>query len=258
VADIPDITIPELMLVDSPGEAPVKATLHRMVDVLKSGKKPPERPVADVTGAFDRGFKGAELNLGDEDPQLWRKNPVTVGTKRGPYKPKGAGGSGRPAGAEDLQGLFATGIILILAFAVGEWATPTADEATAIAHPLSNILARRIDLAAKLGKDASDTIALAVACLSYLARVGPIAAERVRENVDKRRRRERVVREPSNGPTDGGGEGSVDAWEADRQGPDGGQTYRPFDALAKAQRNGLGVLDRDLGGAQGRTPPVGY
>jgi len=256
VDDIPTIDIPDLVIVDAPGQAPVRATIGRMVDVLKKGKPSPERPTVDVSAAFDRGFKGADLVL-DEPTPIFPKNPVPSGSKKASstYRPKGA--STRPPGAEDLQGLFATGLILVLVFAVGDWASPTADEAMAISAPLSNIIARRIDLAAKLGKDASDTIALAVAILSYLARVGPIGAERVSERLEQRRRREGVLREPTKRPNDGGGEGSVAFGDADGAGSAGSAAYNPFNAIASAQRNGLSQLDRDFGYAERGNTPVG-
>lgn len=257
--DIPTIDIPELSFVDppnAPGTEPVNKTLHRMADVLR-GKDapPPERPKVDISSAFDRGANHADLSL-DVEPVHSARNPTGRGQKA---SNKGATyrSAGRPPGSEDLQGLFATGLILLLVFAVGDWATPTADEATAISAPLANIVARRIDLAAKLGKDASDTIALAVAILSYLARVGPVAAERVRENLDNRRRRERVV--APNRPEYSAGESGVASWQDDGQSVSAsiGETYNPFDAIAKASRNGRGVLDRDLGPAQGSDFAVG-
>jgi hypothetical protein len=254
--DIPTIDIPDLVIVDAPGQAPVRATIGRMVDVLKKGKPAPERPTVDVSAAFDRGFKGADLVL-DEPTPIFPKNPVPSGSKKASttYRPKG--GSTRPPGAEDLQGLFATGLILLLVFAVGEWASPTADEAMAISGPLSNIIARRIDLAARLGKDASDTIALAVAVLSYLARVGPIGAERVSERLEQRRRREGVLREPTKRPDDGGGAGGMAFGQPVRESTAISATYNPFDAITSAQRNGLNQLDRDFGYAERPDNPVG-
>ena len=254
MAEIPTIDIPDLQFVDvPPGRAPAGETIKRMVDILKTGTEPPaSKP--DIGAAFSRG---ANLSFEGEPTPIFPKNPVPSGTPRKGAKPPYRT-TGRPPGAEDLQGLCATGLILIFAFAIGDWAAPTVDEAQAISAPLANILARRIDLAAKLGRDASDTIALAVALLAYTARVGPIAAERIREGVDNRRRRERVVREPSTyRPDDGGGEGSM-AVGVDAGASSGfGAAYHPFDALAKARNNGLDVLDRDLGGASRTDPSVG-
>jgi len=260
VAEIPTIDIPELYSVEAPavpkGVEPVKRTIRRMADVLTgTDRNPPERPTVDVMAAFDRGSKGATLDLGDEAAPIWPKNPVPSGSSRKgtTYQPKQRTG-GRPPGAEDLQGLFATGIILLIAFSLGEDFQMTEEEALAVSGPLANIVARRIDLAAKLGKDASDTIALAVALLSYLARVGPVAAGRVRENVQQRQRR--TVSPPPR-PLDSRGEDSVAAGEVYGTNPADGPAYRPFDALAKASRNGLEQLDRDFGYAPNSGPAVG-
>lgn len=236
--DIPDLD-------EAPGTAPVPGTIRRMADVLV-GKVAPK---PDISAAFDRGAGVANLVL--EDAPIWPKNPVPP--SGGPGRKKTTSGvRQRPAGAEDLEGLFATGFILLTVFVIGEWASPTAEESTAIARPLANILARRIDLAARLGRDASDTIALAIALLSYLARVGPIAAERVREQVAARGKRERVVREPrpSGGHPDGGGTGGVAVGEDNGQSAYDGTALDPFHAIAQARNVGLGVLDRDLGGNQ--------
>jgi hypothetical protein len=245
--DIPTIDIPDL---SGDGTAPVRETVGRMAETIVTGKPSPAK--VDVAAAFDKG-RTARLVLEDAPP-VFPKNPVPSGTRRSPRSTP----TSRPAGAADLQGLFATGLILILVFAVGDWATPTEDEAVAIAAPLANIVARRIDLAATLGKDASDTVALAIAILSYMARVGPVAAERVRGNLESRRRRERVdsVGAPPR-PLDDRGEGSVAAWADDGANAGAGTGYDPFDALAQAQRNGLGVLGRDLSGRQGPHPAVG-
>jgi hypothetical protein len=254
VADIPEIDIPDLQLVDPPGTAPAGATLRRMVDVIKGKSAPPPPTEPDVSAAFGRG---AQLVFEGEPAQpIFPKNPVPSGSRKA--KPAPYRTTSRPPGAEDLQGLFATGLILLLVFAVGEWATPTAEEASAIAAPMANILARRIDLAAKLGRDASDTIALTVAILAYLARVGPIAAERVREGIDNRRRRERVVRGDGAPirPDDSEGTGGMAAGYPNEPSANGGPAYRPFDALAQARSNGLGILDRDLGPASNTGSPV--
>lgn len=232
----------------------VKETARAMAETLVTGKTPPRRSIAD---AFDSGAKGPTLVFTDSEPkELWRKNPVPSGKSR--TKPT-ATRSTRPAGAEDLQGLFATGLILLLVFGVGEWATPTADEASAIAAPLANIVARRIDLATKLGKDANDTIALAVALMSYAARVGPLAVERFREEMDERRRRaasERVDRAGTTRPADSGGAGGVASGEANGSNPLRGAYHDPVDAIAKARSNGRSVLERDLGPTQGQGTPV--
>jgi hypothetical protein len=252
VADAPDIPTIEIPDLSGDGKAPVRDTFERMAETFVTGKPAPEKPKPDVTSAFD---KGRDAKLVFQDAPVYPKNPVPTGTRRSPK----ATPASRPAGAADLQGLFATGLILVLVFAVGDWATPTAEEADAIAQPLANIVARRIDLATKLGKDASDTIALAIAIMSYGARVGPVAAERIRENIDARRRRERVdsVGAPPR-PLHDRGEGGVAVGSADGANTAPGASYDPFNALAQAQRNGLGVLERDLTGGDGLNPALGF
>jgi hypothetical protein len=166
---------PPFVLVDAPQEQP-RTTLRRMADVLRG--RHPEDPEPTVGDAFD----GHATLAFDDTPPVWPRNPVPTGEpsrRQGTRAPRG-----RPAGAEDLTPLFATGLVLLTTFTVGEWASPTVDEANAIAVPLSNIMARRIDIAAKLGKDASDTIALAVALMAYSYRVVPLATERVRSSLD--------------------------------------------------------------------------
>jgi hypothetical protein len=247
-----DFEIPTLDL--PPAEEPepsVREVIHRMTDVLTTGR-PPERAEVDLGAMFDRG--AANLVLEDVPPQLNIKNPVATGSKS-----RKGGGRQRPAGAEDLQGLFATGLILLIAFTVGDWAQPTVEEATAIAAPLGNILARRIDLAAKLGRDASDTVALAIALMTYLSRVGPVAAERVRERYVARSRRERVVRDqrPPDRHPDDSGQGSVASGPSNGAGAFDGSPFDPFHAIAQTRDAGLGILDRDLGGDPDRSPTVG-
>jgi hypothetical protein len=226
-------------------------------DIPVVNEDAPVRREPSVTEAFDR----ANLVFTDSPPP-YPKNPVpSGGKKRGrPVATAAQTFSGRPAGASDLEGLFATGIILLLAFGVGDWASPTAEEATAVAAPLANIVARRIDLATKLGKDASDVIALAIAILSYLSRVGPIAAERVREGMYERRQRaarNRVDRAGlSERPDIGTEQGGMASGQPDAEGAYDGSPFDPINALAKARRNGREVLDRDLGNVAGPDPAV--
>jgi hypothetical protein len=243
---------PELTLVDAPQE-PVRSTLHRMVDVLR-GRQP--EPVS-VGGAFD----GATLTFDqpiDEGQPLWPRNPVPAGEPTRRPGPTRRGG--RPPGSEDLTPLFATGLVLLTTFALGEWAAPTADEASAIAVPFSNILARRIDIAAKLGRDASDTIALAVAIMAYSYRVVPLANERVRSSLE-RRNAERVSRAgPGRDDTaefalstspDGMATGTGNG-----QGPQGYPAYSPLDAIAKARNAGLNLFAGSPNGASDGRPSV--
>jgi hypothetical protein len=225
---------PPLALVDPPQED-TGSVLHRMADVLR-GKHP--EPTA--TAAFD----GAVLDLGEEAPPVWPRNPVPAGDEpRRGRTPRTL--RGRPPGAEDLTPLFATGLVLLTTFAVGGWAAPTDAEAAAISVPLANIMARRIDIAAKLGRDASDTIALAVAVLAYSVRVVPLATERVRGSLDQRQR-DRVLRDGTRQPAE----------PADDQGPHGvaarqgngadtsfGATHDPLNAIAKARAVGLHIFD---------------
>ena len=234
------VPVPE----DAEQEQP-RRTLHRMADVLRG-----KHPEPSVSSAFD----GATL-VG-ETPPVWPRNPVSVDepTRRPTSRTRG-----RPPGAEDLTPLFATGLVLLTTFAVGEWSAPTGDEANAIATPLANIMARRIDLAAKLGRDASDTIALVVALMAYSYRVVPLAADRVRGSLDERRSN-RVSRDGLDGatdqPSDGSGQAGVASGEGNGVGPDNGSAYHPFDALAKARNIGLNVFDRSLDSASGRNPTV--
>jgi hypothetical protein len=237
---------------EEPGQEPVKPTVRRMADTIL-GRKP------DVMAAFDKGA-GAQLVL-EDIPPVWPKNPVPPSGGASRRKPAATPTRQRPPGAEDLEGLFATGLILLLTFAVGDWASPTADEATAIARPMANIMARRIDLAARLGKDASDTIALAIAVLSYLARVGPVAAERMRHGFEERRQRaeqSRVTRpgQPADRPDDGGGADSMAAGPDNGSGTFSGSPIDPFHALATARNLGLGGASGGAGNAPFGNPPV--
>jgi hypothetical protein len=220
------------VLTDAPGE-PVRATLRRMADVLVGHK--PEPSVGD---AFD-----GVVQLPSEEAPLWPRNPVPSGE---PQRRLHRTERGRPAGAADLTPLFATGLVLLLGWTLGEPYAPTQAEADAIAVPLSNVLARRIDLAAKMGRDASDVIALAVAVMAYLYRVGPLAAERVRSSLDDRRQRERAYPAgPSPSDYDDGA-GRVALGASNGAGTELGSTYHPLDAVAKATSLGRDILSRDL------------
>jgi len=204
-----------------------------MADVLR-GRHPDPVPVGD---AFDSATLAAE-----DTPPAWPRNPVPVGGEAPRRAPRA--GRGRPPGADDLTPLFATGLVLVTTFAVGAWAAPTADEASAFATPLANILARRIDVAAKLGRDASDTIALAVAVMAYAYRVVPLATERVRDSLEQQRqqRTSRAGLERPAEAANGAGAHGVAARSGNGHGPDNGPTFDPFDALAKARAAGLGVF----------------
>lgn len=223
-----------LRLVDPPQE-PVRTTLHRMADVLR-GRQAPEPTTTEL-------FDGATLAL-DDSPPLWPRNPVPAGEApargRTPRTLRG-----RPPGAEDLTPLFATGLVLLTTFTVGGWAAPTDAEAGAIAVPLANIMARRIDIAAKLGRDASDTIALAVALTTYGIRVVPLASERVRDSLERRNSerasRAGIRRDAAQSP-DGSGTYDVASGQGNGTDPGHGPAFDPFAAIAQARAAGLGVF----------------
>lgn len=232
---------PTFVLVPPPDatqqEAP-RNTVRRMADVIR-GKHSEPTP----TAAFDQAtlVDGMVDELG---APIWPKNPVPTGepvarTRQPRMR------AGRPPGAEDLTPLFATGLVLLTTFAIGEWAAPTAEEAGAIGVPLANIMARRIDIAAKLGKDASDTIALAVALMAYSYRIVPLATERVRSSLEQRKN-DRVSRAGlgvSEQPTYGATPHGMATGEGNGTGPSHGPTFDPLAAIASARAAGLRVFD---------------
>lgn len=187
-----------------------------------------------------------------ETPRRRRRRSTTPGAPRMTRN--------RAAGGAQLGSLFMAGFSMLIGFSVGEWAQPTQGESDAIAQPLGNILARRIDIASKLGKDTEDVINLTVALMAYMARVGPVAVGRARESIEERNRRQaaaRVDRPPEPiGVPNGRGPGGVAV------GPHGGPrtptsaTRSPLDAVAAASRDGLAYLDRDLGNPAGQSAPV--
>lgn len=232
------VAAPPLVLTDPPQEGP-RTTLRRMKDVLLGRATEPVVPSASA--AFD----GAVLDFGgplpgDEAP-VWPRNPVPSGSE--PTRRQG-GSRARARGADDLTPLFAGGLVILITFTIGEWAAPTKEEADAIAQPLSNILARRIDLAAKLGKDASDTIALAVALMAYTVRIVPLATERVRINLDERRAH-RVRSDGTASASNGGASLGMASGPADEQGTGGYPSYNPRDAIAQARANGHKLFNGD-------------
>jgi hypothetical protein len=225
-----------------------------MADVIR-GKHTEPTP----TAAFDQAtlVDGMVDELG---APIWPKNPVPTGepvarTRQPRMR------AGRPPGAEDLTPLFATGLVLLTTFAIGEWAAPTAEEAGAIGVPLANIMARRIDIAAKLGKDASDTIALAVALMAYSYRIVPLATERVRSSLEQRKN-DRVSRAGLGG-TDVAGQPpysatprSVVAGEGNGTGPGNGPAFDPLTAIAKVRASGLSIFDGNPDDAIGTHLPL--
>ena len=256
---IPTLDDPEssALSADSrPGTASVRETVSRMAETVRTGRVPSSKASnADIMSAFDSG--GSARLAWDEEPGFSApKNPVPSGSRTR----KGTGGTRtvRPAGASDLQPLFATGILLLATFLLDRELAPTEPEANAIAAPLANVLARRIDLAAKLGQDASDTVALAVALMAYGARVAPVAMERSRdayERYQRRQRVDRVGRPPQ--PSDDRAADGVDSRSHDGAGAGSSPLADPAAALAKARGVGWGAVVRDLGGPSNGGDPVG-
>lgn len=201
-----------------------------------------DRP--DVASAFDRG---ATLSI----PEPTATSPIipSAATRDRPRKKNLTRKATDAVGSDQLTELFAAGLITLIAFTIGDWALPTPQESSDLARPLANIVARRVDLAAKLGKDANDTVAFAIAIMAYMVRVGPIAAERVRGWYDDRQQRTRIDRleRAPGGPSYPGGEGSMAVGEDAGRGSHNGSPYHPVDAIAQARRIGLGSLDRDFG-----------
>jgi hypothetical protein len=220
-------------------------------------------PIDPIAAAFARGI---DEPAPEPMPRSQTKVPTprTRTAKKAAEPPQTA--SGRPAGADELQDLFATGLILLVTFSIGEQYNPTAEEALAIARPLSNILARRVDLAAKLGRDANDTVAFIVGVLVYLSRVGPMVSHDIGERMTARNARRtsepptpiRGVRPDqfTNGPrnierTDRMAPGTVQQGLASP-----GADTNPLDAVAMARSIGLDVLGRDVGPVDGGYHPM--
>lgn len=198
-----------------------------------------EHTPPSIGSVFDQG---ARLNLPDApaDPV-----PGDVSTATPKKRRKIEAKADRVAGGQLMADLAITGLITLVTFTVGEWALPNDEEAQAIAKPLGNILARRIDLATKLGKDANDAVALVIGLTTYLVRVGPIAAERARVAIADRRARERVIRVPDSGgsayPESSSG---VAFGSFADQGTPVGTARHTVDALAAARAHAL----RPIGG----------
>lgn len=250
---VPEPVTPE------PAQLSVPETIAAMAETIVTGEPAPALEPTPafaavspdmLSRAFDRGARLAQ----PEAPADGERPPLVTPEIR-TRKPRGP--RARPAGADEVQALFAAGLILLITFAIGEWALPTEEETDAFARPLANIVARRIDLAAKLGADANDVIALAVALMSYTVRVGPIAAERIRYGIAERRANRDATRVTPAGF--GNSDRTVDVGIGDDDGErsGAGPAYHPFDALASARDLGLGILARDLHGDQGSTTPVG-
>lgn len=208
--------------------------------------------------------QGMNLNIPKPDdsagPRATSEPPASSRRRKsetGRAVPPKSSSNSKPPMSDELTGLFATGFIVLVSFTLGDDFLPTEHEATAIARPLANIMARRIDLAAKLGRDANDTIALAIALMSYGVRVGPIAAGKTREWNDDRKRRnagERVLA----GPPQSESAGSVGIREDAFRSPSNGATPSALNVAAQAGNVVRGVLDRDLGGASNGGSPLDY
>jgi len=215
-----------------------------------------------IAAAFDRGAKLAmpEVPSGplDDSYRAAKERIEAQMGKRGTAATARKTTSGpKPAGSDEITKLFATGLVTLITFTLGEWALPTAEEATELSRPLANILSRRIDLAAKLGKDGNDTIAFAIAVMAYMVRVGPIAQEKVKDAWRDRQDRTRVDRVLPDRSWDTNGESSVDAGSPVGAGTGLGPTRNPLDALAQTRDAQLGGLDRQFGYDQGSGAPVG-
>lgn len=202
----------------------------------------PVDEIDPIARAFD---DGASLRMDVPDEPSDAPRPPTGTRRRG----RRAGTGTRPAGSDELGNLAITGLILLVSFGVGDWAAPTADEGKAIAVPLGNILARRIDLAAKLGKDAGDTVALTIAVTVWLARVGPEGIERGRTAYRERAARiaaDRVDR--ASIVRDSEGAYGVDVRSGDGVGTTDIPTRTAFDVDAEARSRARRGFARDLPG----------
>lgn len=234
-------------------------------DVLdeRAAYGPEPESAEDRAERLSRAFEhGATLRL-DAPPIDAPSEPVgpeeltPTGRRRRRRGPSTATASKRAVGGAQMGTLFVAGFAILISFTVGEWAVPTEVEANAIAAPLGNILARRIDIASKLGRDADDTIMLAVALMAYTARVGPIAAGRATNAWTERRNATRVDRPPEPiRSANGGRTGVVDDGGNVGQTPPYDATRSPLDAYAAASQNGLEYLDRSIGPNSGRADAV--
>jgi hypothetical protein len=239
-------------------------------DVLDEAAAYGPEPDEDRSERLARAFEhGATLRL--DAPPITGDDPTDVPDdggiagalprmRRGRGAPRGPRTNKRAVGGAQLGDLFMAGFSIAIGFAVGEWAAPSDAEAKAIAAPLGNILARRIDLASKLGKDTDDVVNLAIALMAYFARIGPIAAGRATDGWKQRNARRdaaRVDRPPAPiGATDDRGTSRVDARRDGSPRSPLGAAHSPRDALAAVAANGLGYLDRNLSGHQGQSAPV--
>lgn len=210
---------------------------------------------ARLARAFEHGAT-LRLDAPPLDAQDAPEELTPTGRRRRRRGPN-ATASRRSVGGKQMGTLFVAGFAILITFTVGDWAAPNEAEADAIAGPLGNILARRIDIASKLGQDADDVIMLAVALMSYTARVGPIAAGRANNAWTERRNAARVDRPPEPiRSTNGGRTGDVAHGGDDLQGTAYGTSGTPLDGIAAVRERQLGYLDRNIEANQGRTAPM--
>lgn len=231
-----DATLEDLDDEELDEERPFKEVVKEMAGAAVYGFEPADIPgPPSISSMFDQG---AKLNL--HPPKATPvKGDVTTAKPKKDKKTAPERRNERVAGGELFADLFATGLIALVTFSVGDWALPTEEEARDISVPLGNIIARRIDLAAKLGRDANDTVAILVGLMVYMVRVGPLAAERMKVSIAERRARERVVRvptagvrpdgQPSSGMAHGGPAPESSAY---------GAAHNPLDAITAARTIG--------------------
>lgn len=191
----------------------------------------------DIAGAFARGAKLRQPEPLDEEVDPTIKAPRSSRLRKNP--------GGRPAGSDQFTDLFATGMIVLISFSLGDEFLPTEDEAKDLARPIGNMLARRIDLAKTLGQDANDVVAFSIAMMAYMVRVGPIAVDRVRSSYSDRQERIRTNRVSGAGLANG--EDSMAARDDGREPAGRGATRSPLDVIAQTRADQFGVLGRDLG-----------
>jgi hypothetical protein len=134
---------------------------------------------------------------------------------------------------------------------VDEQFMPTEDELDELSVPIGNILARRIDLVGRLHDDADDTVALMLASMLYLSRIGPIAIDRTRNALAERQLRERVEpagptptfnRPPEHSNVGNNGAGGVVHGQGVEERADLGSHSHATNAIARARAIGLGTV----------------
>lgn len=200
----------------------------------------PEDAAEKVRRAFDAG---ADLNLNPPAAD------IQPGEEEGRKRRKRRVVGGKAAGSEAMGAMAVAGFSILMTFVVGKWAAPTEEEANALATPIGNILARRIDLASKLGQDADDTLLLLMALMSYGARVAPEAVDRSRDAWQRSRDRKPTVVPPRPvavpiRPDDFGGTRGVPDGEDVGESAPLSTTRSPLDVIAavgERQLRGLGI-----------------